>query len=903
MTLASVTTAGSPVLKLDINQTNTPAETEEGFVSFTLDDSGSRVDEITVEFGGILDSRRRDVPTDVLFEQIYRDFIFSRPGAMTVTLSGLAANTTYEITIYAWDTSSTQTRVADWTANGIPVCQTIFDGTQNPPAAEEDYAFTGRATTDSTGTILLESAPGEGTREASGASHPFAFLNALVISSSPPITEARRPDPLDGTLHEDTWINLSWMPGDLAVSHDVYLGDNFDNVNNATVDSPVYRASQTSEFYIAGFAGYAYPEGLVPGTTYYWRIDAVNEAEPNSPWKGDVWSFRIPPKTAYDPIPTDGINFVLGDVVLSWTAGFGASLHQVYFGDNIDEINNSVGAALQQDTTYNPGTVESGKTYYWRVDEFDGIETHKGDVWRFNTVPEVEIIDPNLVGLWTFDEGRGATVVDWSGHGNHGMLEGNPQWMDGYELGALKLDGKDDVVEVRLQPSITFEQGDSFSVLAWINTEAIPSPQDGIIGNYRTTTDAFWLLIANTDGGATIYIRDVDRAHSSVIASPSKINDGNWHHLAGIRDQQTKNLRLYVDGQLVAEEFDETENINSGQSIWIGDHLNRYYDGLIDEVRLYDKALTTGEIALIMQVDPKLAGNPSPDRHATVDIRDATSLSWSESDTAVSHDVYFGTDRDAVAAATEDSPEFQGNQAGVDLSLTGMVKFGGGNYYWRVDEIEADETINTGTIWKFTIPDYLIVDDFEIYDVNNNEIWWSWKDGLGYPARDGIPAYPGNDTGSMVGDETSPTYMEMSIVHGGAKSMPMWYTNNNPTGAKYSEVELTLPVDKRDWTAYGVGGLSLWFRGESTNAPEPMYVVVGDNAVAYNDDPNATQADSWTEWTISLRDFADQGVNLANVDRVVLGVGTHGNETIPGTMGKMYFDDILLFKLEEESLP
>jgi len=178
--------ATGPVLKLDVGNSHNAEELEEGFISFTIADSGSQVDGITVEFGGTLDSRRRGAPAGVPFEQIYRDFIFSRPGEMTVTLSGLAANTTYEITIYAWDTSSAETRVADWTANGEFLCKTGFDGSQNPPAAKDDYAFTGKATADSTGTIFLESAPGEGTREPSGASHPFAFLNALVLVPTEP---------------------------------------------------------------------------------------------------------------------------------------------------------------------------------------------------------------------------------------------------------------------------------------------------------------------------------------------------------------------------------------------------------------------------------------------------------------------------------------------------------------------------------------------------------------------------------------------------------------------------------------------------------------------------------------------------------------------------------------------
>ncbi|MFH1716129.1 MAG: LamG domain-containing protein, partial [Planctomycetota bacterium] len=107
------------------------------------------------------------------------------------------------------------------------------------------------------------------------------------------------PDPKDGAVLKDTWVILGWSPGDFAVSHDVYLGDNFDDVNNGTGDT--FRGNQTSTMFTAGFPGFAYPDGLVPGTTYYWRIDEVNEAEPNSPWKGDIWSFSIPPKTAYNP--------------------------------------------------------------------------------------------------------------------------------------------------------------------------------------------------------------------------------------------------------------------------------------------------------------------------------------------------------------------------------------------------------------------------------------------------------------------------------------------------------------------------------------------------------------------------------------------------------------------------
>ena len=210
-------------------------------------------------------------------------------------------------------------------------------------------------------------------------------IEKLFEGIPPMFTIAEKPNPQDGALHEDTWVNLSWSPGDFAVSHDVYLGDNLDDVSDGTADSPAFRGNQTGTFLVAGFPGFAFPDGLVPGTTYYWRIDEVNDTEPNSPWKGDVWSFSVPPKTAYFPDPADGAEFVDPNATLSWTPGYGARIHTVYFGDNYDDVDNATGGAPAGAASYSPASLESEKVYYWRVDEFDAVETHEGDVWAFTT--------------------------------------------------------------------------------------------------------------------------------------------------------------------------------------------------------------------------------------------------------------------------------------------------------------------------------------------------------------------------------------------------------------------------------------------------------------------------------------------------------------------------------------
>jgi hypothetical protein len=286
-------------------------------------------------------------------------------------------------------------------------------GVQNDPTPDNDTAVV-LDLADVTDILLTFNAPSRGTRESTETSEALAdFLSSdtngfVAFMLAPPeggnaivrtiemgedggmwlegdiggfLETARNPEPADGAYIADTWITLGWKPGDFAVSHDVYVGENFDEVNEGAEGT--FVGNQADTFIVLGFPGFPYPDGLVSGTTYYWRIDEVNETEPNSPWKGAVWSFTVPPKTAYLPEPADGADSVDVDVQLSWTMGYGAKLHTVYFGDNFDDVNNATIGQAQGTTTYSPGTLKMAKTYYWRIDENDGIETYKGDVWSF----------------------------------------------------------------------------------------------------------------------------------------------------------------------------------------------------------------------------------------------------------------------------------------------------------------------------------------------------------------------------------------------------------------------------------------------------------------------------------------------------------------------------------------
>jgi len=463
--------------------------------------------------------------------------------------------------------------------------------------------------------------------------------------------KAYGPTPKNGALIADTWVSLSWRAVNFAASHDIYLGDNFDDVSNGA--NSAFQGNQTDTFIVAGFPGFPFPDGLVPGTTYYWRIDEVNDAEPNSPWIGDVWSFRIPPKTAYQPDPADGAESVSVDGILSFTSGFGAKLHTVYFGETFDEVDNAAGGSPQGMTTYTPGTLKMARTYYWRVDEFDSVETYKGDVWSFTT--EGAVSSPNPA--------KGA-------------------------------------VDLTQTPVLTWTPG------------------------FGSTYDFYF----GTDAGA---------------------------------------LEKKGSGNLGSESYDPRQ------------------------------------------------------------------LEWNTT------------------------------------------------YYWRVDEANSANADSpwTGPLWSFTTANFLIIDDMESYndiaegEPESNRMYLAWIDGYDDPTN-----------GSFVGNDPPPI-AELTIVHSGNQSMPMTYDN----AVGESEATLTL-IDKRDWTVNGVDTLTIWVRGDGANAPEQLYVALNGNARVDHDNPDAARAFAWTEWNIPLQAFADQGVNLTNVNSITLGLSS-----VTGGTGMMYFDDIRLY--------
>jgi len=620
--------------------------------------------------------------------------------------------------------------------------------------------------------------------------------------------KANTPSPADRAVYEDTWATLGWTAGYAAVSHDIYMSDNLADVENSAPEA--FQGNQTTTYFVIGFPGFPFPDGLVPGTTYYWRVDEINETNPNSPWVGDIWSFTVPPKTAWMPIPPNGGQFIDLSTDLSWNPGWGAKLHTVYFGDNFDDVNNATGGSPQIGTSYALDTLEMNKTYYWRVDEADGRQTYTGDVWKFTTT-----------------SGGGGIKGEYFNNAN---LSGTP-------------------VLTRIDQQVDF---------SWAAASpGIPVPATG--WSARWTADLN-ILFADT------YTFSVN-------------SEGG--------------TRLWIDGELILNmwvSWVPTEYAGLPIYLETGVHTLRleYYHYSNGEQHLYWTSPTMAkQIIPAGPLQPPTKANiPNPPNNAK-DVKQTPILKWAAGDSAALSQLYLGTDEEAVKNADTASPEYKGSiELGAEIYDPGLLEWNT-TYYWRVDGVNDLDAGSpwAGIVWSFTTADFLVIDDFEDYDIGNKEIWWFWKDGLGYGAHGDEPAYAGNGTGSAVGDEGTASYMEVTIVHGGRKSMPVYFSN---AVAAYSEVDLTL--SGVDLTENGGTTLRIYFNGIADNAADPLYVAINGIAVVH-EDPAAAQRIKWTEWNIPLQAFVDKGVDVTNATLITIGIG---NKTSlqPGGAGTMYFDDI-----------
>ncbi len=418
-------------------------------------------------------------------------------------------------------------------------------------------------------------------------------IQVVMQRSTVEYLQAWNPTPADGDMYAYTSVSLSWRAGDFAVSHDVYFGDNFDEVNDGT--GSTFQGNQTETVFKVGLPGGPYPDGLIPDTTYYWRIDEV-EADGNTIHKGDVWSF---------------------------TCSAQASLPQGWMSQDIGTTGGSAD--------------ESGGT--WTISG-DGADIWgSSDAFRFAYIP---LSGDGMIVARVLDNGSGSDT-----------------WAKGGVMIRETLDAN--------------------------------------------SKHAMMIITGGAGAGKAFQCRPNTGSYSFSSHGGSQVSPPMWIKL--VREGNLFTGYYSVDGinwqqQPDGTGWDRTPNpieINMTRDVYVGICVTSV---VVGEVRTYRFDHVSTE-------PPKIALRPDPADGALYEDT-SVSLSWRAGDLAVSHDVYFGDNFDEVNDGTWST--FQGNQT----ETVFKVGLPGGpypdglildtTYYWRIDEVEADgTTIHKGDVWSFTV--------------------------------------------------------------------------------------------------------------------------------------------------------------------------------------------------------
>jgi glucose/arabinose dehydrogenase/chitodextrinase len=421
--------------------------------------------------------------------------------------------------------------------------------------------------------------------DAAGNLSPYS---AIVSSRTlaPDTTRPTAPTGLTATSGSPTRIDLSWTAST-------------DNVGVAG-----YRVERCQGTSCTNFAEVGTPTatsytdtGVAPSATYRFRVRAVDAAGNLSTYSNIATATTPAVLDNSPPTAPTGLTATAagsGQVNLGWTAStdnVGVAGYRVERCQG-SGCTNFAQIAAPTANSYSDAGVAPSTTYRYQVRAADA----SGNLSGYSAVAEATTAaapatPPGLVGAWGFTEGAGPTTADSSGNGNVGTLVG-PSWTTSGRFGnGLSFNGTDSVVRVADSASLDLTTGMTLS--AWIRPTASQSGWKTIL---QHETDAYFLNASNSDGPLRPSGGGTLGGNTQYLSGPTASPVNAWTYVALTYDGAT--MRLYINGTQVASRAAGGAIQTTNSPLWIGGNspYGEYFQGLIDEVRVYNRGLTQAEI-------------------------------------------------------------------------------------------------------------------------------------------------------------------------------------------------------------------------------------------------------------------------------------------------------------------
>jgi len=321
----------------------------------------------------------------------------------------------------------------------------------------------------------------------------------------------------------------------------------------------------------------------------------------------------------------------------------------------------------------------------------------------------VDVRDPGLVGYWTLDDPPGVDVADSTGHRRHGSLTGAGNWIAGPYDGALELNGIDEFVTV---PALSIE-GHAITITTWVRRDGPQNPWAALVMSRA----------AGTVAGLNLGEADELRYHWN-----GDVATWGWNSGLVVPDGVWASNLIAHPLQTFAGACDLGRDPSGG---------TRYLRGALDDIRVYDHALTPAQIAVIAERGGRACAPIPIDGGHLVDP--GAALTWMPGHQATGYDVYFGSDWISVRDATPQSALFRGRQTATTFDPPGWL-LEGISYAWRVDTVVGTDVV-PGEAWLFRLRS----------SASGLAGYWTLDDGAGTTVADATSA--GRD-GTLVNGAT-----------------------------------------------------------------------------------------------------------------------------------------------------